>query len=142
VRRGKGGNVDNWGSGRILGRIRAKSTDIVAGQSLGLVFVTALGAWYAECLYTKRGPQVGVGRREGVRHRAFHHDREISMLVLSRKLGEKIVIGENIVVTVVKIDRNQIRIGIEAPHEVPVYREEISPNRITKAATDEPVFNR
>jgi len=55
------------------------------------------------------------------------------MLVLSRKLGEKIVIGDNIVVTVVKIDRNQIRIGIEAPHEVPVYREEISPNRVTKA---------
>ena len=41
------------------------------------------------------------------------------MLVLSRKLGEKIVIGDNIVVTVVKIDRNQIRIGIEAPQEVP-----------------------
>ena len=37
------------------------------------------------------------------------------MLVLSRKLGEKIVIGDNIVVTVVKIDRNQIRLGIEAP---------------------------
>ena len=49
------------------------------------------------------------------------------MLVLSRKLGEKIVIGENIVVTVVKIDRNQIRLGIEAPHDVPVYREEIAP---------------
>jgi carbon storage regulator len=64
------------------------------------------------------------------------------MLVLSRKLGEKIVIGDNIVVTVVKIDRNQIRIGIEAPHEVPVYREEISPNRVAKAETDEPVYNR
>jgi carbon storage regulator len=51
------------------------------------------------------------------------------MLVLSRKLGEKIVIGDNIVVTVVKIDRNQIRIGIEAPHDVPVYREEILPVR-------------
>ena len=49
------------------------------------------------------------------------------MLVLSRKLGEKIVIGEDIVITVVKIDRNQIRIGIEAPHNVPVYREEIAP---------------
>ena len=49
------------------------------------------------------------------------------MLVLSRKLGEKIVIGDNIVVTVVKIDRNQIRLGIEAPHDVPVYREEIAP---------------
>jgi carbon storage regulator len=47
------------------------------------------------------------------------------MLVLSRKLGEKIVIGDNIIVTVVKIDRKQIRLGIEAPHEVPVYREEI-----------------
>ncbi len=64
------------------------------------------------------------------------------MLVLSRKLGEKIVIGDNIVVTVVKIDRNQIRIGIEAPHEVPVYREEIAPNRSVKAVEDEPVFNR
>jgi len=51
------------------------------------------------------------------------------MLVLSRKLGEKIVIGDNIVITVVKIDRNQIRIGIEAPHDIPVYREEIAPER-------------
>jgi carbon storage regulator len=51
------------------------------------------------------------------------------MLVLSRKLGEKIIIGDNIVVTVVKIDRNQIRIGIEAPHDVQVYREEIAPQR-------------
>jgi carbon storage regulator len=52
------------------------------------------------------------------------------MLVLSRKLGEKIVIGDNIVVTVVKIDRNQIRIGIEAPSDIPVYREEIVPQRL------------
>jgi carbon storage regulator len=49
------------------------------------------------------------------------------MLVLSRKLNEKIVINGNIVVTVVKIDRNQVRIGIEAPGEIPVYREEILP---------------
>lgn len=47
------------------------------------------------------------------------------MLVLSRKLGEKIVIGENVVITVVKIDNSQIRIGIEAPIDVPVYREEL-----------------
>jgi carbon storage regulator len=57
-------------------------------------------------------------------------NREITMLVLSRKLGEKIVIGDNILVTVVKIDRNQIRIGIEAPSDVPVYREEIAPQRL------------
>ncbi len=61
------------------------------------------------------------------------------MLVLSRKLGEKIVIGDNIVVTVVKIDRNQIRIGIEAPHDVAVYREEIAPQRSMKSSVVEAV---
>jgi carbon storage regulator len=64
------------------------------------------------------------------------------MLVLSRKLGEKIVISDNIVVTVVKIDRNQIRLGIEAPHEVPVYREEIAPNRASKPLADEAALTR
>jgi carbon storage regulator len=54
---------------------------------------------------------------------------EATMLVLSRKLGETIVINGNIKVTVVKIDRNQIRIGIEAPKDVAIYREEIAPKR-------------
>jgi carbon storage regulator len=52
---------------------------------------------------------------------------ETAMLVLSRKLGETIVIDGEIRVTVVKIDRNQIRIGIEAPKTVSIYREEIAP---------------
>ena len=47
------------------------------------------------------------------------------MLVLSRKLNETVVIGDNIRVTVVKIDRNHVRIGFEAPENVPIYREEI-----------------
>ena len=49
------------------------------------------------------------------------------MLVLSRKLNEKIIVNGNIVLTVVKIDRNQVRIGIEAPGDIPIYREEIMP---------------
>ncbi len=49
------------------------------------------------------------------------------MLVLSRKLNEKIMVGDDIIITIVKIDRNQVRIGIEAPGHVPVYREEILP---------------
>jgi carbon storage regulator len=51
------------------------------------------------------------------------------MLVLSRKLGEKICIGENICITVVDIDRGKIRLGIEAPREVPVFRQELLPNK-------------
>jgi carbon storage regulator len=47
------------------------------------------------------------------------------MLVLSRKLNEKIVIDGGIVITVVKLDRNHVRLGIEAPDSVPVWREEL-----------------
>ena len=47
------------------------------------------------------------------------------MLVLSRKLNEKIVIDGGIVVTVVKIEGGQVRLGIEAPNHIKVFREEI-----------------
>jgi carbon storage regulator len=47
------------------------------------------------------------------------------MLVLSRKLGEKIVIADNITITVIDIDRGKIRLGIEAPRNIPVYRQEL-----------------
>ena len=49
------------------------------------------------------------------------------MLVLSRKLGEKIYISENICITVVDIDRGKIRLGIEAPRDVPIFRQELLP---------------
>lgn len=49
------------------------------------------------------------------------------MLVLSRKLGEKIFIGQDITITVVDIDRGKIRLGIEAPRNVPIYRQELLP---------------
>ena len=47
------------------------------------------------------------------------------MLVLSRKAGERIWIGEDISVTVVRISGGGVRIGIEAPKEMPVVREEL-----------------
>jgi len=47
------------------------------------------------------------------------------MLVLSRKIGENIVIGDNIVITVVAVDRGKVRLGIVAPKNVVVHREEI-----------------
>lgn len=47
------------------------------------------------------------------------------MLVLSRKLDEKIVVGNDIRITIVGIRGNQVRIGIEAPDSVKVFREEL-----------------
>lgn len=47
------------------------------------------------------------------------------MLVLSRKVGEKILIGENISVTIVRITGGGVRVGIEAPAELAVVREEL-----------------
>jgi carbon storage regulator CsrA len=47
------------------------------------------------------------------------------MLVLSRKVDEQIVIGDDIRVTVVSIRGNQVRLGFEAPPTVPIFREEL-----------------
>ena len=47
------------------------------------------------------------------------------MLILTRRVGEKLVIGENVTVTVLGVKGNQIRIGIDAPKDVAVHREEI-----------------
>ena len=47
------------------------------------------------------------------------------MLVLTRRLGEKLIIGGNVTVTILGVKGNQIRIGIDAPRDISVNREEI-----------------
>jgi len=47
------------------------------------------------------------------------------MLVLTRKVGESIVIGDDIEITLVRIEADQVRVGISAPKNVPVYRKEL-----------------
>ena len=47
------------------------------------------------------------------------------MLVLSRKRDERIIIGGNIVITVVEVRGDKVRLGIEAPVDVPVHRQEV-----------------
>ncbi len=53
------------------------------------------------------------------------------MLILTRRSGEKITIGDDVKITVIQINSNQVRIGIDAPKSIPVHREEIK-EKITK----------
>jgi len=47
------------------------------------------------------------------------------MLILTRRAGEALMVGENVRVTVLGVKGNQVRIGVDAPKEVAVHREEI-----------------
>ena len=47
------------------------------------------------------------------------------MLVLTRKIGEKIIINDNITVTVLSMDGQKVRIGVTAPSDISVHREEV-----------------
>jgi carbon storage regulator len=47
------------------------------------------------------------------------------MLILTRKLGESLRIGDNVTITVLGVNGNQVRLGIDAPKSVEVHREEV-----------------
>lgn len=55
------------------------------------------------------------------------------MLVLSRKESQRIKLGESIVITIVKISGDKVRVGIEAPHNVLVLRDELEPRAASAA---------
>ncbi len=76
------------------------------------------------------------------------HGTTHKMLVLSRKRDEQIVISENIVVTVVDIRGDKVRLGIDAPVDIPVHRQEVfdalqrkEKQQADESSTDENITN-
>ena len=60
------------------------------------------------------------------------------MLILTRRTGDSVVIGQDIAMTVLGVKGNQVRIGVKAPRDVTVHREEVS-ERIREEAKAAPV---
>lgn len=60
------------------------------------------------------------------------------MLILTRRVGETVVIGDDVTVTVLGVKGNQVRLGVNAPREVAVHREEIF-ERIKRERADDGV---
>jgi carbon storage regulator len=60
------------------------------------------------------------------------------MLVLTRKLMERLFIGDDICVTVVRLEGGQVRLGIDAPREISVVRAELVPERLSEYSRREP----
>ncbi len=68
------------------------------------------------------------------------------MLILSRKIGEKIIIGDDITLTIFGVRGSQVRVGVNAPIEVPINREEIhqriqTKNKLNSTNTEDTATN-
>lgn len=59
------------------------------------------------------------------------------MLILTRRIGESLMVGDEVTVTVLGVQGNQVRIGVSAPKDVQVHREEIY-NKIQREKNTEP----
>ena len=72
------------------------------------------------------------------RYDGDEYNRGMAMLILTRKVGESVMVGDDITVTVLGVKGNQVRVGVKAPRDVSVHRKEIY-ERINNVSLDKQV---
>ena len=70
--------------------------------------------------------------------RSIDHNREVSVLILTRRVNETLIIDDKIEITVLQARGNQVRIGIQAPRDVLVHRKEVLQERKAQTEGDKP----
>lgn len=71
--------------------------------------------------------------------RDIPHIKDIAMLVLSRKESEKIMLGDSIVLTIVRVSGDRVRLGIEAPSDMLILRKELQQKDVTSPLSTVPI---
>ena len=71
-----------------------------------------------------------------IKFKGFRFYKEIEMLILTRRVGETLIINDNIKLTVLGVRGHQVRIGVDAPKDVSVHRQEIY-EKIQKESPEE-----
>src|SRR5262249_39001818 len=107
--------------GLLLGKVRPTLTHC---SNNGIMFAQISG-------HSVAGGDWWVGLIEGPAHPGGKRSpcvkkEKTPMLVLSRKVGERVVIGDRIVVTVLEVKGRQVRLGFEAPPDIQIWRGELS----------------
>jgi len=82
------------------------------------------------------GPRFRMGRATAIRN---NEQGDRTMLILTRRVGETLMIGDEVTVTVLGVKGNQVRIGVNAPRDVAVHREEIYERIKREQAQQQPV---